>query len=179
MEELKTIKEQLIGQVQAQMGDLRKVNAHELGAVIDMIKDLAQTEYYCSIVEAMEEASEDKETRSYYYTEKYYPYYYRDMDRPMGRMYYPEHEGKQGSYTERDYPWTMRDNREGKSPMHRKMFMESKEMNLDSAKSIKELESYVQELTSDLMEMLEKASPDEKIMLQKKMNALAQKIQNV
>ena len=192
MEELKTIKQQLISQVQAQMGDLRKVNAHELGAVIDMIKDLAEASYYCSIVDAMEEASEGKETKSYYYTEKYYPYY-RDMDRAMGRMYYPEGGNQSGSnnnnpqgnnqytnhYTERDYPWMMRDDREGKSPLRRKMYMESKETNSDAAKSIKELEIYVQELTSDLMEMLEKASPDEKVMLQKKLNALAAKVQNV
>lgn len=185
MEELKTIKQQLISQVQAQMSDLRKVNAHELGAVIDMIKDLSEASYYCSIVDAMEEASEGKETKSYYYTEKYYPYY-RDMDRAIGRMYYPEGGSQSGSnsqgnnhYTERDYPWMMRDDREGKSPLRRKMYMESKETNSDNAKSIKELEIYVQELTSDLMEMLEKASPDEKVMLQKKLNALAAKVQNV
>ena len=44
---------------------------------------------------------------------------------------------------------------------------------------MKELESYIQELTSDLMEMIEKASPEEKLMLQKKVENLSTKLQNV
>lgn len=76
MDSLKTIKEQLIAQVQAQMGDLKSVNTHELGAVIDMIKDLAKTEYYCKVYEAMEEKNHDEGTETnnnYYYTEHYMP----------------------------------------------------------------------------------------------------------
>ena len=63
--------------------------------------------------------------------------------------------------------------------MKRKMYMESKTTNQDSAKSMKDLESYLQDLTSDMIELLDKASPDEKAMVQKKMNTLATKIQNV
>ena len=40
--------------------------------------------------------------------------------------------------------------------------MESKSNNMDSSKSMKELEIYLQDLTSDMMELLEKASPEEK-----------------
>ena len=39
-----------------------------------------------------------------------------------------------------------------------------------------ELEKYMQELTGDLMEMIEGASADEKQMLQKKLSMLATKI---
>lgn len=49
--------------------------------------------------------------------------------------------------------------------MKRKMYMESKDMHHDSTKSIKELESYMQDLTSDMMELLSKASPEEKTMI--------------
>ena len=187
MEQLKTIKETLIGQVQAQMGDLKKVNAKELGEVIDMIKDIAETQYYCSIVEAMSEAK-DRENmireNNYYYTEKYLPNseyfissYDRDMDRDRGRMYYSE--GETGKYTETDYSIQMHDNREGRSGMKRKMYMEAKETHADSTKSMQDLENYMQELTSDMMELVAKTSPEEKAVLQKKINTLASKMQNV
>ena len=217
MGDLKTIQEQLIAKIQAQMSDLKKVNTKELGEVIDMVKDIAEAEYYCEIKKQME-AEKEKEKMSsnnnYYYTERYYPTseYYRDMDRTRyGRMYYPENSNnmsssgsntsssssnsngnnntsyysehypfqKDSSYTERDYPIQLRDEREGKSPMKRKMYMESKSNNMDSSKSMKELEIYMQDLTSDMMELLEKASPEEKAIVQKKINTLASKVQNV
>ena len=60
MEELERIKEQLITCVQYQMMNLQDVDAKELGEVIDMIKDLSETAYYCSIAEAMEDSKEEK-----------------------------------------------------------------------------------------------------------------------
>lgn len=55
IEEMKAIKSQLIGCVQGQMGDLKTVDTHELGEVIDMIKDLSEAIYYCTTTKAMEE----------------------------------------------------------------------------------------------------------------------------
>lgn len=34
--------------------NIDKVNSHELGEIIDMIKDLAETAYYCSMCEEKE-----------------------------------------------------------------------------------------------------------------------------
>ena len=184
MEQLKSIKEQLIAQIQAQMNDLKCVDTKELGEVIDMVKDLAEAEYYCEIYEQMEEAKkkESAPSNNYYYTERYYraPEHYRDMDRPDGRMYYSESRPfhKDTIYSERDYPLYIRDEREGRSPMKRKMYMESK-TDGDAAKSIKELESYMQDLTSDMMDMLDKATPEEKAVVQKKISTLSTKLQNV
>ena len=187
MEQLKTIKEQLIAQVQAQMGDLKKVDTKELAEVVGMIEDLSKAIYYCEVYKHMEMAEEmekkesnmdmDMPTNNYYFTERYYqtPQYYRDMDRRYGKMYYPEGEEH---YTEKDYPMSIRDEREGRSPMKRKMYMESKNTN-DPSKSMKELESYMQDLTADMMELLDKASAEEKAIIQKKVNTLAAKIQNV
>jgi hypothetical protein len=42
------------------MDDLDTIDAKEMGEVIDMIKDLSETMYYCSIVKAMEEGEQDK-----------------------------------------------------------------------------------------------------------------------
>ena len=176
MERLKTIKNQLISEVQTQMGDLKCVDAKELGEVIDMIKDIAQTEYYCEIYNQMKEA---KESKSYYYTERYMP---------MDRMYYPRRDYKpepwtgyeEEPYYDKDFILShMRDEREGRSPVKRKMYMESKSSGADMSKSMKELESYMQDLTADMMDLLDKASPEEKSIVQKKVNTLASKIQNV
>ena len=72
MEKLKWIKEELVTQVSEQMKDLSAVNTHELGEVIDMIKDLSECMYYCSVVEAMEETTDDKEMQRHY-LDKYLP----------------------------------------------------------------------------------------------------------
>ena len=67
----------IMAQVQAQMGHLEQVDTKELGEVIDMIKDLSEAIYYCTITEAMEEKDKEKEV-----------YYYPMDSSKGGRMYY-------------------------------------------------------------------------------------------
>lgn len=55
MERLKSMKESLMACAQAQMGNLQNVDTKELGEAIDMIKDLEEAIYYCTITKAMEE----------------------------------------------------------------------------------------------------------------------------
>lgn len=184
MERLKSIKDCLIAQVSSQMGKLDQVDAKELGEVVDMIKDMEEACYYAKITEAMEKDEEEKK----YYTEYYRPYsrdYLRDMDKNYGRMYYggdqsDAHETSKTNgatyYTERPYPMELRDRREGRSPMSRKMYMESKELHKDKTTQLKDLENYMQELSMDIAEMIDDASPEEKQMLQSKITALANKI---
>ena len=199
MERLKHIKETLIGQIEGQLGHLHEVDAEELGEVVDMVKDLEEAIYYCTITKAMEEADAQKRYQQpMYYTERYpYPMYDRDMDRDRGRMYYSDGQsssaqGGRGTasnsssgsmdsssryYYEREWPpIDMRDEREGRSPMSRKMYMESKELHKSKEHQMKELENYMQELTEDMVEMIRDASPEEKQLLQKKIAALASKI---
>lgn len=196
MDTLKNIKETLMSCVQGQMAHLDTVNTKELGEAIDMIKDLEEAMYYCTITEAMKEKEkEEKVGHHYYYTEPY-PMY-RDMDKTQGRMYYPNYgmmyydgqgEGGHGNgnssnssgwgsrgYSERPLEM-MRDQREGRSGMSRKTYMESKEMHHDKAVQMRELEKYMHELSEDLTEVIEKASPEEKQILQQKVAALAAKI---
>ena len=47
MVEYSEMKKALIAKAQEQMTCLEKVNAEELGEVIDMIKDLEEATYYC------------------------------------------------------------------------------------------------------------------------------------
>lgn len=62
IEEMKAIKAQLISCVQGQMGDLKTVDTHEMGEVIDMIKDLSEAIYYCTTAKAMEEKNWENKT---------------------------------------------------------------------------------------------------------------------
>ena len=206
MEQLKSMKQCLIACAQAQMNNLQNVDAKELGEVVDMIKDIEETMYYCTIIEAMEEKDkEGKQACNHYNYYTGYPYCIdRDMDRYQGRMYYPEsgerdsndspHKHTNGNgnnsgsssngdssiqHNEREMPIDFRDSREGRSPSSRKMYMESKELHHDKAQKMKELEKYMQELTLDIAEMIEDSSPEEKQLLHKKISALASKIETL
>ena len=68
------------------------------------------------------------------------------------------------------------DAREGRSPSHRRMYMESKEMHHGKEADIKELQEYMTALSHDITEMIKDATPDEKTILQQKLTTLAQKI---
>ena len=70
----------------------------------------------------------------------------------------------------------MRDSREGRSPKSRRMYMESKQTHQDKIAQMRELEKYVQELTQDIVEMVEDASPEEKQYLSKRVTALGNKL---
>ena len=100
MDDLKIMQKDLINLVRNQFnGNLANVDTKELGEAIDMIKDLAETMYYCSVVEAMEKESKNHKEEMRYYGKRMIPYeeeWERDMDREKGRMYYPKRE---------DYPY--------------------------------------------------------------------------
>lgn len=195
------MKEALVAQVENQMSNLLEVDTHELGEVIDMIKDLEEAIYYCSITKAMEEKEEEKKVEHHYYT-TYIPE--RDIDRDeWGRMYYPRMRDSQGRYLpegrdgmrdggsrrnyiefpdpyhEREVPIGLRDEREGRSPITRRLYMESKELHKDKTTKLKELEQYMKELSEDIVEMISDATPEERQLLEKKVAALSTKIQQV
>lgn len=178
MERLKNIKNSLISCVESQMGDLRNADAQELGEVIDMVKDMEEAIYYCTITKAMEENKEEAKYRKHYEEyiprEVYYPSEWdRDVDKKFGRMYFTD----SSQPTRSSYPSEFRDVREGRSPISRKMYMESKEMHKGTPQQMKELEKYIQELSQDIVEMIKDATPEEKVMLQQKLSTLATKIQ--
>lgn len=197
IENLKTMKEQLMSCTQSQLSDISRVDTHEMGEAIDMIKDLSEAIYYCTITEAMQKADEAKnssETNINYYTNpeiyrrmNYYTpdEYYRNMERNRGYMYYTTGTGtgtpvggNNNYYTEMMNGGSpmMRDPREGRSPMRRRMYMEGKEAHNDTNSQLKELEAYLQELSTDITEMIKDASPEERATLHQKMTTLASKI---
>lgn len=80
---IKHMLETLTSCVENQLTHLENTDTKELGEAIDMIKDLEEAMYYCTVTKAMTEQSEH---------EKHYsqPVYMRDIDRDYGRMYYEE-----------------------------------------------------------------------------------------
>lgn len=168
MERLKHMKEMLVGCIEGELTHIDRVDTKELGEAIDMVKDLSEAIYYCTITEAMEEKENHGEK---YYTRP------RDMDRDWGRMYYdgPTSSGRD-TYPTGMHDFELRDMREGRSGMTRKGYMEAKEMHHGKEVKMKELEKYLKELSEDVTEMIEDASLEEKQMLKHKMSTLISKI---
>ena len=54
MDKMIRMKEMLMSCIETQMGHLDTVDTKELGEVIDMVKDLSEAIYYCTITKAME-----------------------------------------------------------------------------------------------------------------------------
>lgn len=129
--------------------------------------------------------------RNYMYPEEYY----RDLDREsMKRMYSTSSTDTSHSYTDgyndgQDIGYkkgyeegkrTMpRDYREGRSGRNRRTYIETKETKDNSPESkqmkMRELEKYMNELSSDITEMIGDASPEEKNLLKNKLQTLSQK----
>lgn len=184
-EKLQWMKDSLICVVENQLCHLNEVDTEELGEAIDMIKDLEEAIYYCTVTEAMNNPKKEhswemkksdhhqksEDDRMYY---SGYPMYYADSghvnsgngtsntNSSNGRNYYDDPMG--------------RDENEGRSPMSRKMYMEAKHTGKDKVAQLRELEKYMQELSQDITEMIADASPEEKQYLEKKITALASKI---
>lgn len=152
-ERIKHMREILMDAVEEQLCHLECVDAKELGEVVDMIKDLEEAEYYHSVVKAMKESEEQPQWEN------------------KGWKYKDHMEWKEGHSTSH-----MDEHMDGKSHKTRRMYIEAKETHADKTHQMKELEKYAQELTEDIVEMIEDATTEEKQYLSKKIIALATKI---
>lgn len=195
MYQLKQMKDKLISAIETQInGNLEYANTEELGEAVDMVKDLSEAIYYCTITEAMEEKSQYDQGSHYPATHYYgdtgmmkkypndnYPPYREDpimYEGGNGRgmngnsRYYNDTSTRYMTYHE-GYP--MLPAGEDRGFMSKKRYMDAK-MHNDKAAQMKELEQYTQELASDLTDMIKDATPEEKQLLQQKITLLAQKI---
>ena len=155
MKRLKAIKDTLLCAIEDQMcGNLALVNTKELGEVVDMVKDISEIMYYCSVVEAMGKSSTSK-----------------------SKATTPNHDTGQMAITGSPYgeeeEW---DEGEGKSPLKRKEYLIAKEEHEEKDKLLHELDEYLYELSSDLTEIFDKAMPEEKVMLKTKITAMLDKM---
>jgi len=150
-EDLKNFNNELVYKLTSTVDCLDYVDIRELGELADIIKDINEAVYYCTVTEAMNNEYGSGDTMNYS----------RYLDKGNGRMYYTN---------------TTRDKREGKSSISRKTYIESKENHLDKSVQLKELEKYINELTSDIMDMISDSTVEEKQLLQHKIATLANKI---
>ena len=154
VEQLKQMKMNLVNCVQAQMANLKEIDSKELGEAIDMIKDLEEAIYYCTVTEAMNQGETWEMKKGDYCPEW-----------NNSRMW------NEDSETPSSY-----ESYGGRSHHSRKKYLEAKNMNKDKATQLRELEKYMQELSTDITEMIADASIEEKQYLEKKITALASKI---
>lgn len=198
---LKHLKETLMCAVEAQMCNLQEADTDELMSAVDMIKDLEEAMYYCTITEAMHGNGEKKHRE-----EKEYEFEFNNNKGNQERMYYrgpmvynerrPEpmmyNDGNQGStmYNDGNRGSMMyndgnrgsssdtggHDEKDGRSYMSRRMYMDAKMYQADKTVQLRELEKYMQELSQDIVDMIQDASQEEKQYLEKKMTTLATKI---
>lgn len=182
-EELKDIKKRLIAMVQNEVfSNAECVDTKELGEVIDMIKDISETIVNCDIAESMEKSDEtEKQSRISEYMPQYkakrfyQPMYYdkpmydempteymRDLDRTSRkRMYFTD-------------PNTQpHDSRDGRAYISRRYYIDAKNMGKDSEH---EMEKYIQDLSDDIIELIEDMDTNEKAILRQKIAGLANKI---
>ena len=182
-EKLQWMKDSLICVVENQLCNLNEVDTEELGEAIDMIKDLEEAIYYCTVTEAMNNPKKEHnwEMKKSDHHQKpeddrmYYGYpMYADSGRPNSGngTSSTNHTGGRNYYDEPMW----RDEDAGRSPMSRRMYIEAKHTGRDKATQLRELEKYRQELCQDITEMIADASPEEKQYLEKKITALASKI---
>ena len=169
-ERIKRMKENLMSCIEDQICNIHEADANELGEAIDMLKDMEEALYYSTITEAMEGKKNEEHSSNMYYR-PYYPMYARGMDE--GRSSNEGTGGRSSYYSE---PMKMRDPREGRSYESRRMYLESKHEGHDKTAQLRELEKYMQELTQDMVDMIQEATPEEKQYLEKKISALATKI---
>lgn len=143
--------EKLADCIEPQFDNLEEVDCCELGEAVDILKDLEETLYYHTVTEAMKGEGA-----------------YGDWPETTAYNKKKDHHLTDDGLTH--------DECHGKSCMNRKAYLEAKHANKDKATQLRELEKYMQELTSDMVEMIQDSSPEEKQYLEKKISALAAKI---
>lgn len=194
IDQMKHMKQTLMARVQSEINrNLDCVDTKELGEAVDMIKDLSQAIYYCTITDAMEQGTEEQKYRNAAWEESKMYYGGNRGGNTSGNMngnrgenmnsgtrgYYIPREmidyQQMGPYRNQQMPPEIHDYREGKSPLTRKMYMESKREN-NKSKQLTHLDKYMQDLSKDITEMIQDASPEEKELLKQKISGMAKLI---
>lgn len=186
---------------------IENVDTCEMDKVVNMMKELSEAMYYRTLTKAMQEsdteeimemfdkygddgkryydmwryksgrfAPKGRGTRRGYEEPPYYhmtpdqykehdPEYWRDVDRKDGKMYFTE-------------PVTM----ESRYEKAKRGYKEAKHAHAsntaeDKQAKMKDLESYLKELSEDVTQLLSDATPEERAMVRGKMQVLTQKIQ--
>lgn len=189
MERLKAMKERAISLAETGLNqDINCIDAKELGEIVDIVKDMTEAMYYCSITDAMNETDEaEKYIQKYLpelsYSRNYNPYYRMNDNRYPERMYYSSRckpfkmiDDSMRNYNSYNNDYEVHDEKDGNSWLYRRNYMEDKELKRPEKESMQDLEDYAQTLTDDILELIQEATPREKEILKQKISTLASKI---
>lgn len=159
IEKLTKMEEKLVDCLSGQLDmGIEHVDTEEAYKVVDIIKDLAEAKYYCSITEAMEESEYGED-----YTEKGRKFYNGNR---MKRRYYSEPYDMQKS----DMGYQQNESRYDRN---RRYFTEAK---ISGQEDTQKLEHFLDTFQDDFTEMLPKMTPQEKQIAKQKFTAWAQKV---
>lgn len=193
MERLRSMKERAMLLAETGLNqDISCIDAKELGEVIDIVKDMEEAIYYCSIIEAMEKTDNEEEYLKKYlpemsYARNYYPYYNMKNNAYSGKMYYsPRYGSRNMKYLSSDidksrnyssyYDDMMHDDRDGNAWIYRRNYIEDKELKKSEQESLQDLEEYAQTLVDDVMELIQETTPKEREILKQKISTLSSKL---
>lgn len=200
IENMKAVEEILASKIKSEFEQgIECVNTEEMGAAVDMLKDIESALYHATVTLAMDEYgdAESEYSRRYYDNYRYAngrfapkghgtrrgyeepPYWHltpdqyrewehgRDIDRESaGRMYYTE--PGQVIKHESEYDRTKRAYTESKA-IHGDNTPESKQARM------KDLETYLKELSSDITSMINDMTNEEKQLAKQKLSVLITK----
>ena len=159
-----------------------------------IVKNIAEFDYYYTLIEAMHESEygEDYDEKgplrkycsgSHEYRRRYYEpiNWDRDMDINHGRMYYPMYEYRDNNMPSGTMYNGNRDRREGRNGNSRRMYMETKELHPSNTMEDKQLgmqgmERFTSDLEADILEMTANGTPEENQLLKTKLINMGNKI---
>lgn len=168
MEHLIEIKKQLVECVEQEISQgLCCVNTHELGEVIDMIKDLDEAIFYCIMGHhQLEKDAAETEALALQHC-----CHCEGTEVLTNEPTFMKKEHMAATYDSNSH-----DSKEGCSYKKRKAYLDAKEHSSDKIVQMKELEEYLKDLSTDVTEMIKDASVEERQLLEKRIQSLATKI---
>lgn len=167
MKHLIEMKKKLVACAEEHMEDLCAVDTEELGAVIDMIKDLEEGIFYCIMGHHQLEKDAAATTALHHCC---HCDGVEDID-----LLDEEHE----PFMKKEHMAATYGEKEGHSFMKRKSYLEAKESKKDKVVLMKELEEYMKDLSTDITDMIKDATLEERQLLEKRLQALAAKISSI
>lgn len=137
--------------------NLQSSEVEELKHWTEVAKNIAEYDYYCNVIEAMENSENRK---GYMYDPRMEQY--RDMDSSNGRMY----------YTDRNNMGSNRGYSESRYERARRGYEESKQMN-PNMDNMFAMEQVFDAFEDDIRELKPKMTPNEKSIARNKLNNLS------
>ncbi len=199
MNELKEIKECLEKKIKSEFDKgVEHIDVTEMGMAIDMLKDLSEAWYHCTITEAMLEPENvygrdyDERGRKHYTPTRRRMRYYENAPTPYSENDFKFDGGALTPEQYRDMDYASRgrmyftpatdsmemgkmDEKMGKSAMHRKKLVESMKSG-DVATQIEHLEHYADALSEDFDELTDMLNDNERNMLKNRIQVIMQRI---